>query len=134
MLLKFGYRYFEELKTLVNGKGLLVFDVTKLDFCYSACIKVFLGFSADCSSRPPLQFIISKATWQVTSLKMMAGFSPQCSVVHAGDVAGKTACCHAETKKDEESWFAPTGSGTIVTKTVCVGCGLVLSETSEHFD
>jgi hypothetical protein len=127
-LLEIVFRFFEELKDTVTGKGLLVFDVTNLEFCYSSCVKVFMGFSQDYNSRPPLQFIISNALWQVTSLKTMVRFSPNCTVLEAND------CHHTETKTEEDFFFAPTGNGSIITKVICLKCGVILSESVERFN
>ncbi len=112
----------------------MVFDVTKLDFCYSECVKVLMSFSQDPSCRPPLQFIISKSMWQVTSLKAMVRFSPSCTVITEVEAAGTTYCCHTNTKEESDSHFAPTGKGVMTTKVVCVGCGHVVSEEKEYFD
>jgi hypothetical protein len=109
----------------------MVLDVTELDFCYSECIRALLTFSTESYNRPPLHVMISNATWQVTSLRAMAGFCPNCTI---GTSLYGDRCCSGLTRTDEDQFFAPTGSGSIVTKVVCCDCGKVLSESQERFD
>jgi hypothetical protein len=87
----------------------------------------------DSSTRPPLQFVISKKTWQVTSLRAMVGMSPQCTLVMAGEPT-PAICGHAETRVEEESHFAPTGKGTITMRVICKACQLELVSNTEYYD
>jgi hypothetical protein len=92
-----------------------------------------MEFSADCSSRPPLQFIISKKTWQVTSLKAMVQMSPECTCVSA-DSLPVAACSHGEFRTEQESHFAPTGKGTVTMRLFCTLCNKKVSENTEVYD
>lgn len=122
----------DEIQSLASGKSLLVFNVTKFDFCYSRCVKALLGFCQTCVDRPPIKFIISTQPWQATSLRAMVGFSPNCTLVTEDDVAGE--CPHPSTRTESENYFAPTGKGSIHDKLICGACGAVLSEVIEYFD
>lgn len=71
---------------------------------------------------------MSNATWQVTSLKMAANMAPNLTLSESN------GCAHINQEKVEESFFAPTGNGSIITTIVCKDCGIELSRSSEYFD
>ncbi len=148
-------RILRQICELAVSKSELIIDVTNVDFCYSTGVKSLLALGQDYLNRPPLKFLISNKMWQIT-IRSIVGYSPNCSVEvvlpasaptatgsnnnpSPGDSQASSAhppgvCCHPTTRTEEDNFFAPTGKGTIVTRTICEQCGFELAVDREYFD
>eukprot|EP01032_Pedospumella_encystans_P012997 gene12997-14994_t len=144
-----------QIRELSLSKSELIIDVANVDFCYSTGVKAFLALGQDYLDRPPLKFLISNKMWQIT-IRSIVGFSPHCSVevvlpacaaapaptvsdnpTNENSEASSShsgVCCHASTRTEEDQFFAPTGKGTIVTRTICEKCGFEMKVDREYFD
>lgn len=135
-------------------------NIADLNFCYSACVKVFTEWMTCQFPRPSRIIVgIGKPFWQKTSMKALVGMSPNCTindltqvvvnppmVVTTADIPESDcpetttsapmslACAHVNRHSEEEHFFAPTGSGSIVTIVKCKDCGVELHRSSEYFD
>lgn len=47
---------------------------------------------------------------------------------------GKAACSHTDVRPEQESHYAPTGKGVIISRIVCNSCGHVCMENVEVYD
>jgi hypothetical protein len=106
---------------------MLQLDLTKLDFCYSAVVKVFVNYLTS-HDRPRIELMLGNQAWQVTSMKTLAGMSSYCTIVPGSD------CPHTELYCKEDDFYAPTGSGSTVTTTFCKLCNMELAKHSVYND
>eukprot|EP01116_Phalansterium_solitarium_P009481 TRINITY_DN23643_c0_g1_i1.p2 TRINITY_DN23643_c0_g1~~TRINITY_DN23643_c0_g1_i1.p2 ORF type:complete len:154 (-),score=51.42 TRINITY_DN23643_c0_g1_i1:258-719(-) len=91
---EFLQRKLNEIEQHVHMYRRVVLDVRELAFCYSQCVKLLMSFGQDRPSRDAhvLEFLASKKAWQVTSLRALASFCPNCKFTVA----------------EEEPYFGPT--------------------------
>jgi hypothetical protein len=93
----------DEVRQKAEGSEKIVIDVCSLDFCYSQCVRALFEFSStDSHNRPALHYVISKNAWQVTSLRAMVGFSPNCTISECY-ISG---CRHVRTTSEDQNYLA----------------------------
>lgn len=101
-------------------------SVRSMGGMYRNC-SVVVAVGSSLSSLTPNYFIEAPATDRTMAASVHSSLSPEANYQLA-------YCSHPNIQTEEEYFFAPTGNGSIVTRTFCADCGYEISRTSQYYD